>query len=135
MKKQLIKTSLFSCVATLAFLFPSFQTGTLKDITKPYLGEYECESVTLGEKDYLENFAFIRLELEKGETFVLRYKTKDGQTGEEKGTYVYDDREHAICLSMGKNGEWKRKIPIKKGKLNLSFPIGTQLFSMEFKQK
>ncbi len=135
MKKHLLKTSVLSCIAALAFSFPNLRTGSLKDITKPYLGEYECDRATVGEKDYLENFAYIRLELEKDNNFVLHYKTKEGVKGEQTGKYTYDEKERAIYLSLGANGELKRKIPLDKGKLSLSFPLGSQIFCLEFTQK
>ena len=51
--KSFILGALLSCMT----LFPSVKDSTLKDITKPYIGEYECKSARLGDKDYLEDFS------------------------------------------------------------------------------
>ena len=63
MKKQVLKSSLLAGFCTLMLLFSGWREGKLTDVTKPYLGEYECKQATLGEKDCLKKFDYIRLEL------------------------------------------------------------------------
>lgn len=121
-------------VATLLAL-PACGNGSLKDVTKPYLGEYECKSATLGEKDYFDNFSFIRLELKKDNEFVLSYSAKNGQKGEEAGKYVYDEKEETLTITYGDFGVLKRKFPLKNGEIYVTLPIGTQTLSMKFARK
>lgn len=130
-----IKTSLCSAIACLLFCFPSIKSGSIKDITKPYLGEYECKSATLGSQEYMQDFAYIKLELLSDNTFCLHYKTKDGQKGTQSGTYVYDQEQNTITFSLGEKEEFKRCFPLEKGALTLTFPVGTQTFRMEFQRK
>ena len=56
-----LKYSFCAALASLLLILPACGNGSLKDVTKPYLGEYECQSATLGEKDYAQDFFFIRL--------------------------------------------------------------------------
>ena len=130
-----LKYSICALFAALLFALPSCGNGSLKDITKPYLGAYECESAKLGEKEYMDEFSYIRLELNLDETFSLYYCTKGGQKREETGTYVYDEKEETLQLSAGENGEFKRKFPLKKGVLTVSLTIGNKILLMKFEQK
>ena len=77
------KYSFCAGLAALLLILPACGNGALKDITKPYLGEYECKSATLGERDYTQEFSFIRLELKKDNEFTLYYSAKNGKNGEE----------------------------------------------------
>ena len=134
-KRVTLKTSLCSVIFGLLLCFPSLKSGKITDITKPYLGEYECQSATLGEKEYLQDFSYIKLELNLDNTFHLYYKTKDGQRGEQSGKYVYDKAKKTICFSLGGREEFKRCFPLEKGVLTLTFPVGGQSLCMQFEQK
>ena len=135
LKTVKMKTSLCSVIACLLFCFPSIKSGSIKDITKPYLGEYQCQSATLGEQDYMQNFAYIKIELLPDNTFNLHYKAKDGRQGAQSGTYAYDEEKKSITFSLGGKEEWKRCFPLDKGTLTLTFPVGTQTFCMQFQRK
>ena len=117
------------------FTFPACANGSLGDVTKPYLGQYECQSATLGEKDYVQDFSFIRLELKKDDEFTLYYHAKNGKKGQESGTYVYDEQEQTLTLGFGELGILKRKFPIKNGEIFVTLPIGNQTLSMKFLRK
>ena len=130
-----LKISFCAGLAALLLVLPACGNGSLKDITKPYLGEYECKSATLGEKDYVEDFSFIRLELKKDDEFTLYYSAKNGKKGEEAGTYTYDEKEEALTITYGENGVFKRKFPLKNGEIFITLPIGTQTLSMKFARK
>ncbi len=128
-----LKTSALSIIGAILFCFSSQTNGSLPDITKPYLGEYECKNATLGEKDYMPYFTDIRLELKSDETFSLRYQTIDGRKGEETGKYAYNPQTQTVCLELQQGV--KRCFPLKKGILSISFPIGDKLLNAQFKQR
>ena len=130
-----LKYSFCAALAAIALTLPACGNGSLKDITKPYLGEYECESALLGERDYTDDFSFIRLELKKDGEFTLHYQPKNGQKGEESGTYTYDEKEETLTISYGDFGILKRKFPLKNGELYVTLPIGAQTLSMKFTRK
>ena len=135
MKKQVLKSSLLAGITALLLTFSGLREGTLTDITKPYLGEYECKSATLGNEEYVDEFSYIILELKADETFVLRYKTKNKMKGEEKGEYSYDKEKETITLTLGEKSQFKREFSLKKGTICIEFPVGAKLFVMRFEQK
>ena len=129
------KYSFCAGLAALLLILPACGNGALKDITKPYLGEYECKSATLGERDYTQEFSFIRLELKKDNEFTLYYNAKNGKNGEESGTYVYDEKEETLTITYREFGVLKRKFPLKNGEIYVTLPIGNQTLSMKFARK
>ena len=130
-----LKYSFCAALAAILFVLPACANGSLKDVTKPYLGEYECESATLGERDYTNDFSFIRLELKEKGDFNLYYQTKNGQKGEESGTYTYDEKEQTLTISYGELGVLKRKFPLINGEIFITLPIGSKTLSMKFTRK
>ena len=135
MKKITLKSSLLVGISTLLISFSAFRDSKLTDITKPYLGEYECISATLGEKDLTEKFSFVRLELNADESYRLYYRDKNGNKGEEIGTYSYDEQRQEISFTWGKHGELKRKFPMQDGTICLCIPIGKELLQIKLEQK
>ena len=135
MKKHLLKSSLCAGMISLLTLFPTGKASNLTDITKPYLGEYECEIANFCNRDLLQDFSFIRLELKDDNTFVLRCAYRDGRTRKEEGAYSYDPQKEEICLSMGKNGEFKRKFPMKEGVIYIDVSFATKSLHAQFIQK
>ena len=53
-------------------------SGSLKAITKPYIGEYECVAARLGESDLLEKYEFIKITLLDDEKMEVSFKPKGG---------------------------------------------------------
>ena len=135
MKKITLKSAVCAGIFSIVLACSCCANSTLKDIAKPHTGEYECKSAVLGEKDLLSSFEYIQLELKNDNTYALRYKTKLGKAGEEKGTYTYDADKQTLSITQGEKGELKREIPIIKGKIFLSIPIGGRQLSVEFEKK
>lgn len=133
MKISKLKSSLLAGLATLLFTFPNLRAGKLPEITKPYLGVYECARVTLGSNDYTEDFEYIRLELKGDGTFLLTYAPKDGVKGSQKGEYEYDDEKKTLCLSLG-GEEIKRKFPLENGEILVNVRMGGKNLIMKFKR-
>ena len=98
------------------------------------MGEYECKSAQLGDKDCLENFSYIRLELKDTQNFTLYYKEKEGEQKEVEGKYLYD-KEKSVLMLSDKNGVFKREFPLNKGILTVSLPIGERNLVLQFEQK
>ena len=129
------KYSFCAGIAALLLTFSACGNSSLKDVAKPYLGEYECKSARLGERDYVNDFSFIRLELKENGEFTLFYNAKNGKKGEESGTYSYDEKEETITIIYGELGVLKRKFPLKGGEIYVTLPIGSQTLSMKFARK
>ena len=128
--KHFILTTLVSLVT----IFPGGKDGTLKDITKPYLGEYECKSAQFGEKDCLEKFSYIRLELKEDGEFVLDYKEREGKKKQVEGKYSYD-AEKGILKFTDQIGGFKREFPLNDGNLTIALPIAGRNLVLLFEQK
>ena len=122
MKKLKLKSSVFAGLAALALLFPNLKTGSLTDITKPYLGMYECQNATLGEDDIIDDFSYVR-------------RKKKGKEHKETGKYVYDKEAETICLSTGVGDVLKRTFPLKNGVISITMRMGTKTLQMQLKQK
>lgn len=135
MKKTVLKSSLLAALAALSFSFSSLKQGSLTDITKPYLGEYECKSATLGDTEYIDDFSYIRLELDADGTFTLFYCPKEGKKRSETGKYVYDKEKKTLGLSLGENGEFRREFPLKDGAFQITLPLGGKILCLRFEQK
>lgn len=135
MKKHVLKSSLCAGIVSLLFALAPVK-GSLKDITKPYLGGYECKSAKLGEKEYLDDFSYIRLELKADESFSLYYAFKGGEKREETGRYKYDAEKKSVTLvgeGFGKK-VFQKSFPLDKGKLFITFQVGGKTLIMEFEQ-
>ncbi len=110
--------------------------GSLKDISKPYLGEYECKSATLGNREYADDFDFIRIELRGDERFVLSYREKDDRsTHTTEGIYEYDETNGTVLLKTREKGTMKRRFPLKDGVLLVTTMLGEKLLTLRFEQK
>ena len=69
MKK--VKSSLLAGVVTLLLACSFGGKGDLKEISKPYLGVYECTEARVGEREYLDRFSKLDLELKENGEFIL----------------------------------------------------------------
>ena len=134
MKRTVLKSSILAGISTFILAFSGIKQGSLTDITKPYTGVYECKSAMLGEKEYLEEFSYIRLELNADNTFSLYYCPKNGKAKEQTGQYRYNKEKETIQFSLGTNGELKREIPLKKGEMLFALPLGAKMLVMRFAQ-
>ena len=129
-----IQSALLSTMGALLFTFAG-KYDTLKDIAKPYLGEYQCKIATLGNEDYLQQFRTLVLELKSENEYELRYHLQNGYKGKDTGKYAYDPAKQTVRLSKGEKGEWKRDIPLKNGTISLTIPLGEKLLYLQFEQK
>ena len=135
MKTRIFKVCACAALAALLFSCANVKDSSLTDVTKPYLGEYHCSSATLGEKEYVDDFSFITLELAKDNAFILRYATKTGIKGEQKGEYVYDKASESVTFSIDGKAPIKKSFPLKDGKLQIDFRVGSKMFNVKLERK
>ncbi len=133
--KTVIKSSLLAGIFTLMFLLPNFKSGKLTDITKPYLGEYECKQALLGQEDCLKNFTNIVLELKPKNEYVLFYQSERDKKRTVEGKYEYDDEKGILTLTSGEGQCLKRSFPIKDGIVYITLRVGEKTLSMKFEKK
>lgn len=131
----MMKTAIFTLLCTLSMLFSGWKDHSLKDITKPYLGEYECTQALFGGVDYLNALEDVCLTLEKENKFILTFCEKGKEKQTLKGKYEYNKDKETIMLISEDNDYFKREFPLKKGILYITVGIGEKTLSLQFKQK
>ena len=137
MKTIKLKSSILAGACALLTLFPalSANNGSLKEITKPYLGVYECKNAQLGEQDLLAEFSYLHLELKDGGEFILYCAEKNGNKIKTRGKYAYDEKTQMLTMQFIDGKCFKREFPLKKGKLVVSLPVGEKNLQLVFEQK
>ena len=98
--------------------------SSLEEITKPYLGVYECKSLYFGGEDKKDIFQYFRIELKSNGELLLSYKLKRGQVNQIPLNYEYDFAEKTLWV----RGQWgvlkaDKKFPVKKGEINVAMNI------------
>ena len=135
MKKVKLKSSLCVGLTALLFAFQGAGKTELTDITKPYLGVYDCTQAKLSNQDLLANFDDLKLELKDEGEYVLYVKEKGGKTKKVKGKYHYDSERETITLQVADCRVFQRSFPLKKGVLVISVPYGDKTLQLQFTQK
>ena len=109
--------------------------GKLTEISRPYLGTYECESLYYGGEDKLDSFEYFRLELQTEGKMKLLYREKDKAPKEIPLEYEYDEQTKELIV----RGQWgifkaEKKIPLEKGELNAVLRLGGKQIIVKFKK-
>lgn len=130
-----MKLLLLSFMASLLFPFSAYKEGELKEITKPYLGQYECQIATLGDYNLAEHFKSIVLELGENDTFTLTALDKSGKKRVETGKYTYNDKKQTLTFYGENNRVFKRETSLCKGEFCITLPVGNKTVRLVFKQK
>ena len=132
MDMKRLRSSLAAGLAALCIATSGIGKGELEDIAKPHLGVYECTEARMGDKDYLERFSYIHLELKADDRFVLYYCEKEGKKQVQKGWYNYDKGKGIVTLQ---GGGLKREFPLAEGIITAVIPIGGYTVQLKFEQK
>ena len=135
MGKIKLKSTLAAGAATLMLCLGNIKDSTLKDVARAYLGEYECSYARLGDKEYLEGFDFVRLELKKDGTYRLTFKEKTGKKHAETGRYEYDESAKKLRFCPREDSAFKKEFPLVDGVLTVTAQIGNQQLIVCFTQK
>ena len=107
--------------------------GSLSDLSKPYAGQYECTTLTLGGEDQTKRFEYIRLELDSKGSFRLSYRTTEGSEGSYGGTYEMDTETNEITFTAKTPlRSVSRKFPVEKGKICIDLNFQGRLLHAEF---
>lgn len=106
------------------------EMSSLIEISKPYAGEYQCEKLIYGDKDYTDLYE-IKLTLKADGSFQLAYQDEHGREGGYQGNYAYEEN---MITFTSKNGakSVSRGFLYKDGVLSIELPIGGKLLHAEF---
>ena len=131
-----------ACVVLALFLSPFLFGNTqkkeegIKEITKPYIGTYECERLMFGGEDCTEKFVYFRVELTGDGQFIVRAKDKKGKKHGGAAAYRAEDEEGKFVLFQ-KRFVSTKKIPfeIHGGEKTLSTRFGPKMVSILLKMQ
>ncbi len=130
-----LKSSVCAALASLSILLSGVSDGKLTDITKPYLGVYECQRISFGSEDLLSKYSFVTLELLPKGKYLLSYCEKDDKKKTASGKYEYDKEGETLTLYTPEGQALPHKFPLKKGELTMSTPLCGKTLLIVFIQK
>lgn len=144
MKKKILYLTVILCL--LLLLLPacsstqasatSDKSGSLKSITKPYIGEYECVEARFGERDLLEKYDYIIISLVDDKKMEVSFKPKDGKKKTFDGTYEVNPETREFTGEVGILGvRFKESTKIENGKFTITKLIFSMPLIMNFKMK
>ncbi len=104
---------------------------SLKDLSRPYTGEYECRKLLLGGEDLLSRFESVRLTLGLHGDFVLSYRDTEGGEGSFSGKYTLAGDTLTLRANAG-GRELSYEFPYSDGKVIGRLQMGGKLLLLEF---
>ena len=115
-----------------AFTFDS--QSSLKDLTHPYINNYECTAARLGNEDLLERYEYFKITFLDDKQLELSFKRKNGGKAHVyKCDYTYDDKTSEFSAELGILGyRFRQTSKISNGKFTISMPILGRLLLMNF---
>ncbi|MBQ8319928.1 MAG: hypothetical protein IJX81_03515 [Clostridia bacterium] len=134
MKKLRVKSAAFLGAMLLLLSLPNVSSlGSLRSVSAPYAGFYDCKKLTLDGKDMLGHFATLRLEIKGEGEMLLSYQDKSGVKGEKTLSYEYLEEENAllICYRDGEK-ELKKRAQFSQGELTFSLQLNGRLLLAVF---
>lgn len=109
------------------------EMSTLPDITRPYAGEYECKTIRYGDRELIEKFEYIKLELDFYGEFEVTYAIREGGKGEYSGAYTVDEEAGEITFRAKTAGmERSYVFPYEKGSVIIEMQFAGKLLYAEF---
>lgn len=114
----------------------SDKSGSLKSITKPYIGEYECVEARFGDKDLLEKYDYIIISLVDDKKMEVSFKPKDGKKKTFEGAYEVNPETREFTGEVGILGvRFRESTKIENGKFTVTKLIFSMPLIMNFKMK
>lgn len=108
--------------------------SSLTEISKPYVGIYECEELSIGGVEQREAYKKLKLELDAEGRFALTYATTEGQKGEYHGHYKIDpENEEITFYSYAARRSHTFVFPMKNGSISIDYNLGGKLLHGVFK--
>lgn len=107
--------------------------SSLKELTDPYITQYECTYAHWGETDFLEGFEYIRITLTDANNMELSYKKKGEKEHKHNCSYEYDEKTGELKAQSGALGiEFKESVIIKEGKFTIALLLMGRELIMKF---
>ncbi len=137
MKRKILFSAALLFLSLSILLLPACEAraeGSIKEITKPYIAQYECVEAKLGDKNLLEQYDFIRIILVDNEKMQIVFKPKDNDKQIIDGAYDLDFKTRELVGEIGILGyKFKEKTTVQKGEFVISKTILAKQLYMKFK--
>lgn len=108
--------------------------SSLAELSRPYVGEYQCEQLTLAGKDMLSDFEWVRLTLGYDGNAVISWKKTDENKGEYSMRYEADPDGETITFFPEKRGIAARTFPMKNGTVRIGMSLLGRYLEAVFRQ-
>lgn len=126
-------------LSLLLLVFPACEmdaSGSVKSLTKPYIGEYECVEGKLGETDLLEKYEYIKITLIDDEKLEVNFKPKNGSHHSFEGEYTIDEATREFTGEAGILGyKFREQVIIENGEFVITKLIMSKPLVLKFKMK
>ncbi len=129
MRKVLVCLAPLLLAATILCGCSVSEMSTLRELSRPYTGVYECEKLTYAGRDLLGDYEYIRLTLEYGDEAALQWRDLTGGEGGFALSYEAEIEEGRITFFSGKH---KRTFPLEEGTLCVRLILCGKLLYAEF---
>lgn len=109
-------------------------SSSIKDVTRPYIAQYECVEARYGDADLLKNYDYIRIILTDKENMELDYKPKGEERKVFRGRYSLDPSTRELSGEIGVLGfKYREKVKIENGSFTITKPLGERQFTAKFR--
>ncbi len=108
------------------------EMSSLPELSRPYVGEYRCETLTLAGEDMLSSFEYVRLILSYEGEATLFWRTAEGCEGEYSLQYEADPDGGRIAFIPRGRGAAARTFPLEKGNVRLGLNLGGRYLYAQF---
>ncbi len=134
------KRFLFLIILCLTLLiFPACEAkadSTLKEITHPYIDEYELVEGRYGDKNILDDFEYVKIVLIDTHEYEVHIKPKTGDKKVYKGTYSVNEKTRELTADSGILGYGaKENVYIKDGGFMINMNIFYKPLYLKFEAK
>lgn len=107
--------------------------SSLSDLSKPYVGVYECKTLTLGGRDLSGHYDKLYLTLKYDGEYTLVWRGVNGEEGKTAGKYLADgDAEEITLYAYSRHRALSYTFPMKKGVIAIRYNFGGRLLNAEF---
>lgn len=135
-RKFTVITLLLWVCLTLCFL-PACEVraeGSVKELTKPYIAQYECVEARLGEENLLEQYDYIRIILVDKSNMQVVIKPKNDDKHVMEGNYSLDFGTRELTGEIGILGcKFREKTTVNNGEFVISKTILSKHLYIKFK--
>ena len=108
------------------------EMSTLSELSRPYVGEYRCDTLTLAGEDMLSAFEYVRLELAYDGEATLSWQSAEGGRGEYTLRYEADPEAGRITFHVPGQAGAGRTFPMEKGSVRLWQNLGGRCLYARF---